>query len=103
MFFQYHDYLEKMNSRIATNSLKGKEKIWWEDVKDVIGILKEDLTWSEFKILFMNMYLYESYSDDKEKEFYELKKGSMTDEKYTRKLFEFLKYVPYLNEEKENT
>ena len=33
-------------------------------------------------------------------EFYELKMGSMTNEEYTTKFLELLRYVPYLKDEK---
>jgi len=44
--------------------------------------------------------LLERYYDSKAKEFYELKMGSMTDEEYTTKFMELLRYVPYLKDEK---
>ena len=61
------------------------------------------MTWSEFKRIFRKKYISERYYDDKEKEFYELKMGSMTNEEYTRKFLELLRYVPYLKEEKTKT
>ena len=44
--------------------------------------------------------MLERYYDSKAKEFYELKMGSMTDEEYTTKFMELLRYVPYLKDEK---
>jgi len=99
-FFRLHDYLENMKARVATLSLKGKTNIWWEDMKNVRGINEEDLTWSEFEWLLKKKYLLERYFDDRVKEFYELKMGSMTDDEYTSIFLELLKYVPYLKEEK---
>jgi len=40
------------------------------------------------------------YFDDREKEFYEVNMGSMTDEEYTNRLLDLRRYVPYLTEEK---
>jgi len=37
-FFRLHDYSMNMKAKIATFSLKGKNSIWWEDVKNVKGI-----------------------------------------------------------------
>lgn len=48
-FFRFHDYSENMRARVDTFSLKGKANIWCEDVKNVRGINKEYLTWSEFE------------------------------------------------------
>lgn len=64
------------------------------------GIQEEELTWSEFERLFRKRYLSERYYDDKEKEFYEIKMGSMTGEEYTSNFLEMLRSVPYLKEEK---
>ena len=36
--FRLHNYSKNMKSKIANFSLKGREYIWWEDVKNVIGI-----------------------------------------------------------------
>lgn len=101
-FFRLHDYSENMKARVATFNLKGKEEIWWEYVKNVKGIHEEYLTWNEFEWLFKKKYLLERYFDDKVKEFFELKMGSMTDDEYTSRFLELLRYVPYLKEEKAN-
>ena len=71
-----------MKFKIATFSLKGKTNIWWEYIKNVRGIQEEKLTWNEFERLFRKKYLSERYYDDRAKEFYELKMGSMTNEEY---------------------
>ena len=59
----------------------------------------EELSWHEFKRLFKKKYLLERYYDDKAKELYELKIGSMTNKEYTTKFLELLRYVPYLKDE----
>jgi len=89
-----------MKERISLFSLKGKVDIWWEDVKNVMEIHEDDLTWLAFERLFKNKYLYERYYDDRAKEFYELQMGSMTDEEYTSIFLELLRYVTYLGEYK---
>jgi len=60
------------------------------------------LNWSEFERIFRKNYLSERYCDDRAKDFYELMMGSMTDEEYTSRFLEFLRYIPYLKEEKVN-
>ena len=76
-FFKLHDYSENMKVIIATFSLRGKSYIWWEYLKNVRDIYEDGLTWSEFKGLFRKKYLSERYYDDRERDFYELKMGSM--------------------------
>ena len=66
-FFRLHDYSENMKTTLATFILKSKEKIWWEDGKNVRGIREECLTWNEFEWLFKKEYLSERYFDEKEK------------------------------------
>lgn len=77
-FFRLHSYSDNMKAKITNFSLRGKENIWWEDVKNVKGIQEEELTWDEFNKIFKKKYLSERYYDDRAKEFYELPMGSMT-------------------------
>ena len=98
--FRLHDYSENMKTRIITFSLKGKAHIFWEYVKKMRDIYEEELTWSEFESLFRKKYLLKRYYHEREKYFYELKIGSMTNEEYTSRFLELLRYVPYLKDEK---
>ena len=41
--FILHDYSENMKAKVAIFSLKGKEDIWWENVKCVRGIKVEEM------------------------------------------------------------
>lgn len=66
-FFRLDDYSENMKTRIDTVSLKGKEDIWWEYVKNVRGIHEEDLTCTVFERNFKKNYPSDKYYDDKEK------------------------------------
>jgi len=52
------------------------------------------------KLSSKKRYLLERYYDGKAEEFYELKMGYMTDEEYMTKILEFLRYVPYIKDEK---
>eukprot|EP00253_Pinus_taeda_P030517 PITA_30517 len=90
-FFELHDYIENMKVMIVIFSLKGKENIWWEDVKRVRDIMVEVLSWHEFKRLFRKKYLSKRYYDGKAKELYELKMGSMKYEEYISKFLELLR------------
>ena len=53
-----------------------------------------------FEIFFKKKYLSKRYYDDRAKDFYELKVGSMTDDEYTSRFLKLLRYVPYLKDEK---
>lgn len=89
-----------MKAKIATFSLKGKADIWGEGVNNVKGIHEEYLTWHAFERLFKHNFLSNRYYYDKVKEFYELQMGSLTDDEYTNRFLELLRYMPYLREEK---
>jgi hypothetical protein len=45
-------------------------------------------------------YLYERHSERKMKDLFELKLGSMTMDEYEKRLFELLKYVDFIKDEK---
>ena len=73
--FKLHEYIDNMKVRVLIFRLKGKAEIWWDDVKWVRDIRKDDLSWRDFKRLFRKKYLSERYYDSKAKELYELKLG----------------------------
>lgn len=56
-FFELHEYANNMKALIAIFSLKGKEDIWWEDVKWVRDIRTDNLSRWEFKRIFRKKYL----------------------------------------------
>lgn len=99
-FFEMHDDTRNMKAMITIFSLKGKENIWWEDVKCIKGIQTEEFSQHEFKRIFRKKYLLERYCDGKAKDFYELNMGSMIYEEYMTKFLGQLRYVPYLKDEK---
>lgn len=53
-----------------------------------------------FGRLLKKKYLSHRYYDEKDKEFYELQMGFMTDDEYNSIFFKLLIYDPYLKEEK---
>lgn len=99
-FFKIHDYFENMKEKIVAYSLKGREDIWWEDLKNVKGIREERLNWNEFEKLFKEKYLSDKYYDSKAKDFYELKLVQLLDEEYITILLKPLRYVPYIEDDK---
>ena len=60
------------------------------------GIKEGRLDWEEFKRLFKEKYLYERFYGKKNKEFHEMKMGSMTIDGFITKFLELLHYVPYI-------
>jgi hypothetical protein len=87
-------------ARVATFNLNGKASIWWEDLKNMKRVRKEDLSWKRFEKYFRKKYLSKRYFDEKAKEFYELKLGQLTIEEYVNRFLDLLRYVPYIKAEK---
>jgi hypothetical protein len=75
-----------------------EEKAWLLGLKKYFRV--QDLSWEQFEKHFWKKYLSKKYFDEKTKEFYELKLGQLTIEKYVNKFLYLLRYVPYLKVEK---
>ena len=73
--------------------------MWWDQFVQVQHIDEKKFTWKEFKRYFQNKYLNKRYYEKKMKDLFELKIGSMTIDKYERRLLEMLKYVCFIKEE----
>jgi len=43
-YFRTHDYFENIKSRVYIFSLKGKDDIWWEDLRNVKDIREKELS-----------------------------------------------------------
>lgn len=99
--FKLHDYTYNMKAKITIFNIKGKENIWWGDVKSVRDIRTKELSWNQFKRFFMQKYLLERYYEGKAKVFYEINMGSMTNEEYMTKFLELLRCVLYIKDEKD--
>jgi hypothetical protein len=74
-YFRVHDYSENLKAQIPIFNLNGKTSIWWEELRNVKGVHKKDLSWKQFEKYFRKQYLSEKYMDGKTKEFYELRLG----------------------------
>ena len=77
-----------------------KADIWWQDLKRVKGIREKNVNWSTFKKYFKKKFLSEQYYEERAKEFYELKLGSITMKDLNNKFLSLLRDVPYLVDEK---
>ena len=85
---------------MAIYNLTGKANIWWQELKRVKGIREKNINWSTFKKYFKKKFLSEQYYEERAKEFYELKLGTMNRKKINNKFLSLLRYVPYIVDEK---
>jgi hypothetical protein len=76
--------------------------MWWDQLMQVQHIREKNVTWKEFKKHFEKKYLTKRYYDKKMKDFFELKLGSMTIDKYERRFLEFLKFISFIKDETMN-
>ena len=73
--------------------------IWWQDIKGVKNIKETYVTQRNFKKYFKRNFLFEQYYEERDKEFYELKLGSMSMKELSSNFLSLLRYVPYITDE----
>ncbi|GAU51762.1 hypothetical protein TSUD_415510 [Trifolium subterraneum] len=83
--------LEKVT--FATRFLRGAACNWWEGVRAYMTASQMEMTWANFRRLFINHYIPESYRMSMERELIELKQGSKSVAEYTAKFNELVRYV----------
>ena len=83
---------------MAIYHLTGKADIWWKDIKRVKNLKEKYVTQRIFKKYFKRKFLSKQYYEERAKEFYELKLGSMSMKKLSIKFLSSLRYVPYIIE-----
>ena len=80
-------------------NLTGKVDIWWQETKRVRGTKEKNINWSTFKKCFKKKFLSEQYYDERAKEFYDLRLGTMSMKELNSKFLSLLLYVPYIVDE----
>ena len=99
-YFQIYIYSNQLKARMAIYNLSGKADIWWQYLKRVKGIREKNINWSTFKKYFKKKFLSKQYYEERAKEFYELKLGTMTMKDLNCNFLSLFRYVPYLVDEK---
>ena len=94
-YFQIYNYSNQLKARMAIYNLTGKADIWWQDLKRVKSIREKNVNWSTFK-----KFLSEQYYEERAKEIYELKVGTMNMKEINSKFLSLLRYVPYTVDKK---
>jgi len=47
-YFQIYEYDENLRAKLAIYQLQGKATLWWEEIKKVKEINKQEVTWEKF-------------------------------------------------------
>ena len=75
---------------IAAGRLSGRARRWWRDTQALHG--DDDITWAEFRTLFLDEYVSGAHREEKCKELDRLRQGSMTVQEYREKFEELSVY-----------
>jgi len=100
-YFQIYNYSSELQAKMKIYNLTGKVDIWWQDIKKVTNIKEHYVTWNIFKKYFKRNYMTKQYYEEKAKEFYDIKLGTLTMKELCNKFLSLLRYVPYIVDEKE--
>ena len=73
-YFHIYNYFDRLKSWMVVCNLTEKDDIWWQDIKRVKNVKEQYLIWRVFKKYFKRKFLSEHYYEERDKEFYELKK-----------------------------
>ena len=98
-YFHIYNYSDRIKDRMDIYNLIEKAYIWRQDIKRVKNMKEKYLTWRVFKKYFKRKFLSEQYYEERAKEFYELKLGSMSMKELRNKFLSLLKHVPYIIDE----
>ena len=99
-YFQIYNYFDRLKAGMDIYNLTRKVDIWWQDIKRVKNMKEKYLTWRFFKKYFKRKFMFAQYYEERAKEFYELKLGSMSMKELSSKFLSLLRYVPYIIDEK---
>ena len=77
-YFQIYSYSNSLKARMDIYNLPRKADIWWQDIKRVKNIREKYVTWRTFKKYFKIIFFLEQYYEERDKEFQDLKIGSMS-------------------------
>ncbi|GAU31800.1 hypothetical protein TSUD_22460 [Trifolium subterraneum] len=77
----------------ATRFLHGAACDWWEGDRAFMTASQMEVTWANFRRLFINHYIPESYKLKMERELIEHKQGSKSVAEYTAKFNELVRYM----------
>jgi hypothetical protein len=99
-YFQLHNYLSNLEAKIPTYHLHKKAAMWWDQLKQVEHVNESRITWKKFKKYFYKEYLSEHFYNNKMKEFFKIRLGSITMAEYENNFLGLLKYVRFIGDQK---
>ncbi|KAJ0788276.1 putative retrotransposon gag domain-containing protein [Helianthus annuus] len=81
----------------ASNLLNGRAREWWEVLKSEQGQQKiREMTWEEFKVIFLKQYCPQAAVDKIAEEFLHMSQTTESVEEITGEYFDKLQFCPYM-------
>eukprot|EP00253_Pinus_taeda_P035149 PITA_35149 len=99
-YFQLYEYDHNLKARLTIFQLQENATLWWEEVKMVKGVSKQNITYEKFQRYFKERYLIERFYDEKAREFHDLCLGQQTMDDFITRFTSLLRYGPYIRGEK---
>lgn len=81
---------------LASFRIYGVAKLWLDTVMADRSVDQQRLEWEEFRSLFLERFLPNSFRDAKAREFEEMRQGNKTVTKYVHEFNALLVYAPHL-------
>ena len=89
-YFDIYNYSNQLKVRLSIYNLTGKANIQWQDIKRVKGIKENNINHNTFKKYFKKKFLLEQYYEERAKEFYDLRLGTMSMKELNSKFLRLL-------------
>ncbi|XP_050878174.1 uncharacterized protein LOC127081990 [Lathyrus oleraceus] len=84
-------YTEEHKVLFGTHMLSEEAEDWWDNTRQILEVVGAEITWTVFRVQFLEKYFPEDVGSKKEIEFLKLKQGNMTVAEYAAKFEELVK------------
>ncbi|KAL3520200.1 hypothetical protein ACH5RR_018349 [Cinchona calisaya] len=82
--------------------LVGDAENWWRPIEPMIDVAENDITWEEFKEMFLDKYFPRALRKKRQNDFYSLRQiGNMTVLQYANKFTSLVRFCPKVFEDEE--
>ncbi|KZV24575.1 hypothetical protein F511_10216 [Dorcoceras hygrometricum] len=94
--FDAVEFSQQRRLKLAVLQLREHAQHWWKGTSRVMRESGTLISWESFCAAFLQEYTPESFYNNREREFDNLKQGSMRVAEYARQFSSLLSYVPHV-------
>ncbi|KZV52221.1 hypothetical protein F511_07176 [Dorcoceras hygrometricum] len=94
--FDTLEYAPEKRLKLAVLQLRDNAQRWWRGTSRILRDSGDVITWESFCEAFRQEYTRDSFYNSREREFDNLRKGSMRVAQYARQFSALLVYVPHV-------